>query len=146
MKTSATGERRFNQLICTNLTTPSGFSWNNSSRAIQTVRVFFVQTSYFKLQFFWGRQSLLQYWDTVRLRCFERTVMGFVHVSKELSTCRECCWNKFENASSPSNRKLAHIRVNSVVLSPYTSICFAPMNSATSKLFKTTYKDNAGKF
>ena len=46
MKISATGKRRFNQLICTNLATPSGFSWNNSSRAIQTVRVFFEQTSY----------------------------------------------------------------------------------------------------
>ena len=46
MKISATGKRRFNQLIYTNLGTPSGFSWNNSSRAIQSVRVFFEQTSY----------------------------------------------------------------------------------------------------
>ena len=28
MKISATGKRRFNQLICTNLSTPIGFSWN----------------------------------------------------------------------------------------------------------------------
>ena len=46
MKISTIGKRRFNQLICTNLATPSGFSWNNSSRTIQTVRVFFDQTSY----------------------------------------------------------------------------------------------------
>ena len=47
MKISATGERRFNQLICTNLATPSGFSRNqleprnsNSSRIFWTDLVF----------------------------------------------------------------------------------------------------------
>ena len=47
MNISATGKRRFNQLICTNLATPSGFSWNqpeprnsNSPRIFRTDLVF----------------------------------------------------------------------------------------------------------
>ena len=47
MKISATGKRHFNQLICTNLATPSRFSWNqleprnsNSSSIFWTDRVY----------------------------------------------------------------------------------------------------------
>ena len=47
MKISATGKRRVNQLICTNLATPSGFSWNQlEPRNSNSPRIFWTDLVY----------------------------------------------------------------------------------------------------
>ena len=80
MKISATGKRRFNQLICTNLATPSGFSWNQlEPHNSNSPRIFWTDLVQLQISTLVIRLVLL--------RENEREMIPLIKTSKKSSLC-----------------------------------------------------------